>query len=67
MRRTVLLALSLFLPGDEAAAASIQDLDAIRATKHVEAVAIDQPIHVDGVLDEPAWERATPTTDFYQQ
>jgi hypothetical protein len=35
--------------------------------KRVEAVRITEPIRVDGVLDEPAWERATPTTDFYQQ
>ena len=43
------------------------DIAAIRAGKRVEAVRITEPIRLDGILDEPAWEIATPTTDFYQQ
>jgi hypothetical protein len=43
------------------------DLDAIRAAKRIVAVRTDQPIRIDGVLDEPAWERAPVATDFYQQ
>ncbi len=48
-------------------ASARQDLDKIRSAKRVEAVRVDQPIRLDGVLDEPVWERATPATDFYQQ
>ncbi|HSL23927.1 MAG TPA: DUF5916 domain-containing protein [Vicinamibacterales bacterium] len=43
------------------------DIEAIRASKRVAALRIDEPIVIDGVLDEPAWERAEPATDFYQQ
>ena len=43
------------------------DLEAIRAAKQASALAIEEPIRIDGVLDEPAWERAEPVTDFYQQ
>jgi hypothetical protein len=43
------------------------DIEAIRAAKRVDAIRIAEPIRVDGVLDEPAWERAIPTGDFYQQ
>ena len=43
------------------------DLEAIRAAKQASALGIDEPIRIDGVLDEPAWERAEPVTDFYQQ
>ena len=39
----------------------------IRAAKRVDAVRVDQPIRLDGILDEPEWERATPAIDFYQQ
>src|SRR5574338_282097 len=43
------------------------DIDAIRAGKRVTAVRITEPIHLDGVLDEAAWQRADPAKDFYQQ
>jgi len=39
----------------------------LRATKRVQAVRISEPITVDGLLDEGAWDRAEPATDFYQQ
>lgn len=67
MRAAVLLLVLLLLPPVDASASTGQDLDAIRAGKRVTAVRITQPIRVDGVLDEPEWERATPTSDFYQQ
>ena len=31
------------------------------------AVRISQPIRLDGLLDDPAWELAQPLRDFYQQ
>ena len=37
------------------------------ATKTIRAVRIDGPLHVDGVIDEPVWERASPVSDFVQQ
>jgi len=37
------------------------------ATKTIRAVRIDGPLHIDGVIDEPAWERAPPVSDFVQQ
>ena len=67
MRPTVLVALALLGSGLDAVASARPDIDAIRAAKRVQAVRTDQPIRLDGVLDEPAWELAEPTTDFYQQ
>ena len=49
------------------ASAQPRDIEAIRATKQATVLAIDEAITIDGVLDEPAWERADPTSDFYQQ
>lgn len=49
------------------ARAQDHDLDAVRAAKRATAVRISQPIRLDGILDEPAWELATPIGDFYQQ
>jgi hypothetical protein len=43
------------------------DLAAIRATKSLQALRIDEPIAIDGRLDEPAWARAEVGRDFYQQ
>src|SRR5687767_13805360 len=42
------------------------DYEAVRATKVVRAIRITEKIEIDGSLEEPAWERATPATDFYQ-
>ena len=41
--------------------------DAIRATRIVTAVRINEAITLDGRLDERAWERAVPAGDFYQK
>jgi hypothetical protein len=69
MTRAVLL--GLFLSAGAAvvqtAAPPPPDIDAIRTAKRAEVVRITEPIRVDGVLDEPAWELAPITTDFYQQ
>lgn len=43
------------------------DFAAVRASKQLEALRIDEPIVIDGRLDEPAWERAPAGGDFYQQ
>ena len=48
-------------------AQGIEDYDRIRAGKRVEAVLIDDPIVLDGRLDEPAWLLAKPAVEFYQQ
>jgi hypothetical protein len=50
-----------------ASAADGIDFAAIRAKKVIQAIRIDEPIVVDGRLDEPAWARAPVATDFYQQ
>ncbi len=34
--------------------------------KSVQAVRIDEAIRIDGFLDEPAWKKAVPATDFIQ-
>jgi hypothetical protein len=49
-----------------AQSAEMIDYDAVRATKVVAAIRVAEEIRIDGVLDEPAWERARPATDFYQ-
>ena len=36
----------------------------IAAAQSVEATTTDEPVTIDGVLDEAAWEQATPITDF---
>ena len=48
-------------------AQGIEDYDQIRAGKRAAAVRIDEQIVLDGRLDEPAWQRAQPAVDFYQQ
>jgi hypothetical protein len=50
-----------------AASAQSVDINAIRKTKRVSAVRTSQPIRVDGVLDEQAWQLTEPARDFYQQ
>ena len=44
-----------------------RSMDDIRAAKRVTALRISEPIQVDGILDEPAWTRADPAQEFYQQ
>src|SRR6266566_1475384 len=39
----------------------------IAATRYIQAVRATDAIKIDGVLDEPAWARAQPATDFLQQ
>jgi hypothetical protein len=68
MPRTVpLLPLYLFITGVAAAAATPPDLEVIRASKRAEVVRVTEPIRIDGILDEPAWELAPAVSDFYQQ
>jgi hypothetical protein len=43
------------------------DVEAIRASKRATALRISEPIAIDGVMDEEAWEGADPAVDFYQQ
>ena len=49
------------------AAQGIEEYDSIRAGKRLEALRIEEPIVLDGRLDEPAWQRAQLAVDFYQQ
>jgi len=52
---------------DAAAQISPAELEAIRLSKRAVAVRILEPITVDGLLDETAWQLATPASEFYQQ
>jgi hypothetical protein len=61
------LPLCLALGLCHASVSAAQDLEAIRATKRLTALRISEPIAVDGLMNEPAWERADPAGDFIQQ
>lgn len=65
MRRTVLPLLLFTL--SSAGVSTQPNLEAIRSLKRIDAVHTNQPIRLDGVLDEPVWQQAPPTSDFYQQ
>src|SRR5207247_8009788 len=43
------------------------DYEAIRQTKIVTALRINEKITIDGHLEEPAWQQALPAKDFLQQ
>jgi Domain of unknown function (DUF5916)/Carbohydrate family 9 binding domain-like len=43
------------------------EFEAVRQTKIITAVRITDSITLDGRLDEPAWQRATPAGDFIQR
>ena len=62
----VATASAVWAPAAASAADGI-DYAAIRATKVIRAVRTDQPIVLDGRLDEPAWQRAAVAKDFLQQ
>ena len=53
--------------GVESARPDQGHLDAIRASKRATAIRVAEPIRVDGILDEPAWNGAQPASQFYQQ
>ena len=61
------LGFALWLPLAAPVSAQDFDLEAVRVSKRATAVRISEPMVIDGVLDEPAWARAEPTGDFYQQ
>jgi hypothetical protein len=42
-------------------------LDSSRRTMTAERMRPEERIVLDGVLDEPVWQRAQPATDFIQQ
>jgi len=65
-RSSLVFGLTLALVSASEAWAQI-DFAAIRATKQLEAVRINDPIVLDGRLDEPAWASAPIGRDFYQQ
>jgi hypothetical protein len=65
--RTVLLTLVLHMAWAGLALAQAPDLESIRVEKRAEAIRVTQPLQIDGILDEPAWELAPVVTDFYQQ
>lgn len=65
--RLVLLSICVLAVVPALAAPQEIDLDAVRASKRVAAVRTSEPIVVDGVLDEPAWQTAQPANGFYQQ
>src|SRR5689334_6298444 len=43
------------------------DFEAVRQTRVMNAVRITEPISLDGRLEEPAWQLATPAKDFVQR
>jgi hypothetical protein len=57
----------LFIVAFAGAAPAQIDLAAIRATRELQPLRIDEPIVIDGHLDEAAWSRAQVGRDFYQQ
>lgn len=61
-----LLVMGLLVYGPCVAVAQI-DYAAIRAERRVAALRTTQSVLIDGRLDEPSWEFASPATDFYQQ
>lgn len=74
MKRAVAVAAGILLQAAASAAQSSADapgarldIDVVRASKRVAAVRIDQPVRLDGILDDEAWRLAEPATDFYQQ
>ena len=62
----ILMVAAVPLLAQEAESVPEADYDALRLTKIVYAVRIDQAITVDGILDEAVWELAEPATDFLQ-
>ena len=64
---SVLILILVFIAGFAGPASAQTDLAAIRATKELQPLRIDEPIVIDGRLDEPAWARAQVGRDFYQQ
>jgi hypothetical protein len=64
----IALAVSLcLLFASDASAQAQTDQNAVRATKRLQALRIDEPITLDGEFDEPAWSRAEAARDFTQQ
>jgi len=66
--RVAWLVILMTVGGAPAMAQSVAiDHDAIRRTRIATAVRITDTIALDGRLDEPAWQRAVPATDFIQK
>ncbi len=55
MKRILFLGLILLLP-----------LFSLSQSKNFHVDYVNTPISVDGILDEPAWDKAEPATDFWQ-
>ena len=43
------------------------ELKRVRAGRRITAVRISEPVEVDGILNEPVWQNASPAVDFYQK
>jgi hypothetical protein len=54
-------------PAERRALSTDSDYEAVRLSRVVSAVRTTETITIDGLLDEAAWERAGPATDFIQQ
>ena len=61
------LCLAAVLALSDSAAADVINYAAIRATKRIAALRVEEPIVIDGRLNEAAWERAEVARDFIQQ
>ena len=62
------LAASVAFAQSAPASAPVNHVDyaTVHRERVVEALHIDEPVHLDGVLDEPMWARVKPATDFLQ-
>src|SRR5207244_10400632 len=65
VRRVATLAVAFSLVQDAVAHAQAS-ADAHAAAPETQAVRASGPIHLDGRLDEPAWQAAPPITSFIQ-
>lgn len=68
----VLLAAAGFGPGTAVAASRMQSVEPDSLSRpvpvaRVTAARLSQPVVVDGALDEPAWQQASPITAFIQR
>ena len=66
-RRRIAWVTLLVLSGVSSVATAQTAAPAARSTRQLQALRIDEPITIDGVLDEPAWSRAEVGRDFTQQ
>jgi hypothetical protein len=63
----LLLTAPVLAQSPETSSNVVLDYEAVRRSRIVDALRISEGIVLDGRLDEPAWQQATPAKDFIQQ